>query len=62
MNERNCTNCHYFVRAESDTEESPDDGECRFMPPVVVVMDDYTQTMFPQVDSNCHCGQHGAAQ
>lgn len=62
MNERNCTNCRHFVRAESETSEEQSFGECRHSPPMLIVVDDEPVTMFPIVDENAHCAQHKAAQ
>lgn len=62
MNERNCTNCRHYRRAESDTDEALDYGECRAHPPAISVIDDEPLTMFPQVDENCDCGEWSAAQ
>lgn len=62
MQERNCTNCRHFLRAESDTAEELSYGECRHSPPSIFVMDDEPVTLFPMVDAESFCGQHKAAQ
>jgi hypothetical protein len=60
--ERNCTNCRNYRQAESETNEAADFGECRLLPPLLVVVNDEPLTMYPQVDDSCDCGQHEAAQ
>jgi len=62
MIERNCTNCRHFERAKSETEEALDFGECRFYPPVMLVLNDEPTSMFPIVDELSVCGQYKAAQ
>ena len=62
MNERNCTNCLHFVRAESETAEALEFGECTHSPPVLVVIDDEPTTMFPLVDKGSRCGQWSPSQ
>ena len=55
--ERNCTTCRHFRRDESATAEESDTGECRLLPPVMLVIDDMPASMYPAVDSDCDCSQ-----
>jgi len=60
--ERNCTSCRNFRLADSETNEAADYGECRLLPPVIVVVEDQPMTMYPQVDGDSDCSQWEAAQ
>lgn len=59
--DRNCTNCRHYRPAE-ENESVLDYGECRRMPPVIVMIDDDPSTMFPQVDAQADCGEWRAQQ
>lgn len=60
--ERNCTNCRHFRRAESETAEEGDYGECRAHPPVVYVINDEPSTTYPIVTAEDDCGEWKAGQ
>lgn len=60
--DRNCLTCRSFCLGASETNMEADWGDCRLLPPVVVVVDDQPVTLYPQVDADCHCEQWKAAQ
>lgn len=60
--ERNCLLCRSFHRASTEGNEEAAYGDCRLLPPVIVVVSDEPVTMYPQVDDSCSCGQWEAAQ
>lgn len=52
MSDKTCESCKHG-RFAPDAES----GRCTEAPPVLVVVDGYVQTRFPEVDRGCGCGR-----
>ncbi len=61
--EKQCQNCHHFCRAQTETMEEADYGECWRYPPKVIVSDGEIGYECPQVAAERpECGEWKANQ
>lgn len=52
MSDKTCESCKH-----GRFDPGAESGRCTEAPPVLVVVDGYVQTQFPEVDRGCGCGR-----